>query len=547
MTPFTCILIGEESLLIQCAKVVLGRGHEIAAVASRNPDVLGWAKGAGIAVLEPGKGLETRISTDFDWLLSISNLSVLPQALLDRARKGAVNFHDGPLPRYAGLNAPLWARLNGESRHGITWHLIGGGIDEGDILSQVYFNIAEDDTAFSLNARCYAAAIESFPGVVAVLEGSAVARSPQDLSQRSLCRRDDRPAAAARLDFTKGADDLVRLVRALDHGGYWNPLALPKLASAAGVFAVTRAERAEGRGRPGEVLEVGASLLVACGDGAVLLSDLTCLGGMPVAASAVAKAGEDLPGVDEALTQAMARVTKGEAHWRRALADFAPAGITANAGGSGFASRALVISAERAVAILAAYAPGDWALIAPHTKDAHDSAPEYVARWVPMAVRGDTLGELAQNIRAGIGASTKYASYARDLIGRDPALSPLVQPALALSLVGEHLAGSALCVIVDGPQAILSADLSRVDAATLDLFTSRVAHLAGAAQDAPLAALDRLAFIAGVGVASFSWQLCLAGLGALAQRRLSPSIQVWVSALGNGVVLALGIRMFWPA
>lgn len=43
---------------------------------------------------------------DYDWLLSVANLSIIPQPLLDGARRGAVNFHDGPLPRHAGLNAP---------------------------------------------------------------------------------------------------------------------------------------------------------------------------------------------------------------------------------------------------------------------------------------------------------------------------------------------------------------------------------------------------------------------------------------------------------
>ena len=37
--------------------------------------------------------------------------------------KGAINFHDGPLPQMAGLNTPVWALLNGEAEHGISWML----------------------------------------------------------------------------------------------------------------------------------------------------------------------------------------------------------------------------------------------------------------------------------------------------------------------------------------------------------------------------------------------------------------------------------------
>ena len=58
---------------------------------------------------------------------------MIPDPVLALAARGAINFHDGPLPRYAGLNAPVWAILNREPAHGVTWHLIEGGIDEGDI------------------------------------------------------------------------------------------------------------------------------------------------------------------------------------------------------------------------------------------------------------------------------------------------------------------------------------------------------------------------------------------------------------------------------
>lgn len=64
---------------------------------------------------------------------------------------------------------------------------------------------------------------------------------------------------------------------------------------------------------------------------------------------------------------------------------------------------------------------------------------------------------------------------------------------------------------------------------------------------APLTGLDRLTFVAGVAVASFSWQTVLAWLGALAHRRLSPRVQFWTGVLGNGLVMLLGARMLFPA
>ncbi|MBN8292232.1 LLM class flavin-dependent oxidoreductase [Rhodobacter sp. NTK016B] len=490
MTSFSSVLVGNESLLVECAKILLGRGHRIVTVASRNAEVIAWAETAGLPVVEPGKGLETRVTEDFDWLLSIANLSVLPDALIARAAKGAVNFHDGPLPRYAGLNAPLWAMLNGETRHGVTWHRIEGGIDEGRILQQAAFDIQPDDTTFSLNARCYGAAIESFPAVVAALESDAPGTA-QDLSQRTLYRRDDRPARAARIDFTRPAAEIVRLVRALDHSGYWNPLALPKVETAKGVFAVTGAEIVPGSGVPGTVLDTGDALTVACADGAVILTGLTCLGGLPE--SDIAATGDLLPAPSDALTDAMARVTPGEARWRKALAAFAPSELSTRSGGTGRAERALDnVTAPRAAAILSSFTPGSWAYRGPMTGDAHRAATAYIAPWVPMNVTGDSLGALEAAIADAKAFTETHPSYARDLIGRDPALMPLSAPALGLSETGTPIEGVALC-LVSGPAGLtLSADLSLTDEAALDLAAARIAHLAQAEIATPLAELDRL-------------------------------------------------------
>ena len=47
----------------------------------------------------------------------------------------------------------------------------------------------------------------------------------------------------------------------------------------------------------------------------------------------------------------------------------------------------------------------------------------------------------------------------------------------------------------------------------------------------------RLAFIVGAFGASLSWQLLLAGLGAIAHRRLPPRFQLAISLLGNVIIV----------
>ncbi|MGB3278258.1 MAG: formyltransferase family protein, partial [Pseudorhodobacter sp.] len=222
------LIIGNESLTIQCSESLLARGHAIAALVTRNPDVRAWGQAKGLRIEAPGKELKARLAgLKVDWLLSIANLNVISGDLLALADQ-AVNFHDGPLPRYAGLNAPVWAILNHEPQHGITWHRMVAGVDEGAILEQRLFDIAPNETALTLNTKCFEAAIESFPAVLTALESKSPG-TPQDLTQRRVFARADRPAAAARLDFTQSAEQVATLVRGLDHGTYANPVALPKI------------------------------------------------------------------------------------------------------------------------------------------------------------------------------------------------------------------------------------------------------------------------------------------------------------------------------
>ena len=330
MTQFSTLLIGNEALTCQCGEVLLERGHSISAVVTRNPDVQAWALGRGLRIEAQQAGLATRLAgMQVDWVLSIANLHMISNDILGLARNGGVNFHDGPLPRYAGLNAPVWAILNGETRHEISWHLMADGVDEGDVLETRAFAIAQDDTALTLNTKCFEAAIDSFPALLGQLETGPLQRRKQDLSQRRLYLRSDRPAAMGRIDFAAKADDIIRLVRALDHGRYWNPLTTAKIATAGAVLNVGAANRATGSGTPGQVLSAtDDGLVVACADGAVRLSRLTCQDKV-LAVSGAAVAVQMLPALApseaDQLTAVLAAAVGQEPRYRDQLLTLQPA------------------------------------------------------------------------------------------------------------------------------------------------------------------------------------------------------------------------------
>lgn len=61
-----------------------------------------------------------------------------------------MNIHFSLLPAYKGCYTSIWPILNGETKSGVTLHLIDDGIDTGDILDQAEVTITPEMTARDL-------------------------------------------------------------------------------------------------------------------------------------------------------------------------------------------------------------------------------------------------------------------------------------------------------------------------------------------------------------------------------------------------------------
>lgn len=495
----TALLIGNESLTAECGRRWLERGHTLAAVVTREARVAAWASDAGLRVIAPGAGLTDRTAgLAVDWVLSVANLSVVPAPVLALARQGGVNFHDGPLPGYSGLNAPVWALLQGEATHAITWHLMTGGIDEGDVLATRQFDIEADDTAFTLNARCFAAAVDSFAEVIKTMEAGGHPRQPQSAGARKVWMRADRPSAAGRLDFTQPATALARRVRALDHAGYRNPLAVAKIEVPGQVWAVGQAQVVDGSAAPGTVLQRDAdSLTVACAEGAVRLSALTCLKGLPIdTARAGAFLASPTPDTTAALDAAMAPVAEAEARLRGLLLHPDPV-LAGSAAAQDWQSIPLTLPAH-SPALLALAATralgrtgGDIALA---TGD--NPAPGYLLPWVPLRLDASGPVSAAESRMAkALEAARAATGIAADLALREPGLTGLVPSGLALSMGGDPLPGSALTICTGTPT--LWHDATRLTPAEAAQIADRLTRLLTAMTADPQADLASLSLLSG--------------------------------------------------
>ena len=498
MSAFSALIIGHDTLALNCARMLREAGHEIRAIVTRHAEFQTWAEAAGIARIAPGAGLADRVQgLEVDWLLSIANLEIIPDVVLARAGKGAVNFHDGPLPRYAGLNAPVWAILNDEPSHGVTWHRIEGGIDEGNILAQRVFDIVPEETALSLNTKCFAAGLESFPEVIEALATGDATGVPQDLDQRSYFARDQRPDHFGILDFSQDTNSILRVVRAMDHGDYWNPLLRAKFETGPGLALVGAAQPADGQAAPGTVLRVSEhGIVVKTGDGAVRLSDLATADGRAFDATTILDAGMVLPAprIDEALSNALARAARSDPFWRARLAGLAaqdpaftpanapvdlhhklklPQGMTAKDARAWFAA----LAARMGAGTVALGIEGD--------------GRGHLSPWVPvMADTTVTQAALGAGLDDDIALAQIKGPFAADLIARMPRWKGRQCPAFAISAGADPVPGAALSLSADG--GALIGDPTRISEPEFDIVTDRYAHMLMSDPDSRIADLDIL-------------------------------------------------------
>jgi amino acid adenylation domain-containing protein len=223
----TCYIIGEESITIKCTEILVEQGFEVLGIISSKKIFRNWAEKHTVPFYETIDCLK-ELSQPYDYLFSIVNYQLLPKTILKMPKVFAINYHDSLLPKYAGIHATSWAIYNNEKWHGITWHLMEEQIDAGDILKQKKIKITPDETAFSLNLKCYEKAVSSFYELVTELKNGTFKVNKQKSYKRSYYARTKKLPGNGFLSWGCSSEEIYRLSRALDFGEYQNKLGLAK-------------------------------------------------------------------------------------------------------------------------------------------------------------------------------------------------------------------------------------------------------------------------------------------------------------------------------
>jgi methionyl-tRNA formyltransferase len=197
---------------------------------------------------------------------------ILPAWTLALPRLGCLNIHASLLPRWRGA-APIHRAIEaGDGETGITIMQMDTGLDTGAMLLTAREPIHPDDTTAQLHDRLAALGARCIVDALAMADSGALRPQSQPDEGVTYAHKIDKSEAA--LDWRQPAALLARRVRAFD------PFPGASFVHAGQVIKAWAGAAVEGRGPPGEVLASGPeALVVACGDGALALTQLQRPGG----------------------------------------------------------------------------------------------------------------------------------------------------------------------------------------------------------------------------------------------------------------------------
>lgn len=528
--PWRCAFIGDESLAAQCAEIARAHGLPVAVIATTNPQVQEYAADNGIACVDSAGDLATTLAEhDFDVLLSVANLRVLPDAVLALAPVN-INFHDGPLPGYAGLNVTTWALLGEESEHAITWHVMTSDVDGGEIITAEPMPILADDTAFALNARCYEAGVRSFARVAEQLARGELHTSPQPAGAHQMFGKFTRPTAVFDPTAPAARTDLLR--RALSLGArYRNTLGAVRIVLGDDVYLLEKSRVLEptAGAAVGTIVSIDEQgVRIATGDADLLLAEVatptgafTCVREMVTGRGLAAGDAFPLPsaGLVAAFGGADPQLARSETFWLNRLAGLEPTDVprvSATPTDTSWASASVEVpvgaTADDLLATIAAWVArvsgtgrASLAYDDPSTRAAGRALAPLVHRPVTKIDIGEQLSfdALRTSVADERATLAKRGPFLRDLVARDPRtrehapVTPIVVDLDADASTLGHPAGAALHFTVDTAAASLTVHHRNdaIDAEHASRVAEQLTTFLTAALAAPAAAVQHLPLV----------------------------------------------------
>ncbi len=271
--------------------------HDVVAVYSQPPRAAGRgqkprpspvqqaAEALGLPVMTPERLKSPEDQAAFaahgaDVAVVVAYGLILPQAVLDAPRLGCLNIHASLLPRWRGAAPIHRAILAGDLETGVAIMQMEAGLDTGPVLAEARTTIGDTETTAELHDRLSDMGAALISDVLDRLPLPAISQPESGVTYAAKIDK-----AEARIDWTRPAAEVDRQIRGLSpFPGAWCMAGDERLK-------LLRSELATGTGKPGEVLP---GFVIACGTGAIRVTEAQRQGKKPMSAAEVLR-GISLP------------------------------------------------------------------------------------------------------------------------------------------------------------------------------------------------------------------------------------------------------------
>lgn len=279
----------------------VGRGRSVT-----SPPAAARARELGLPLAQPERlrrdaAFAGRLAElDLDVAVTAAYGQILPASLLEVPREGFLNVHASLLPRWRGAAPVQHALIAGDEVTGVSIMQTEAGLDTGPVRLVRELRIAADDDAPTLLDALARLGAEALLEALDQLADGTLPSVPQDDAEATLAPRLTKDDGRVRWA------DPARRVRDRHRGvagwpGSWCRLGVDDEAAVLKVHGLEIAPDAAGAAAPGidpgTVLAVDADgLRVACGEGAVRLTEVQPAGKPRMDARAWANGARVVPG-----------------------------------------------------------------------------------------------------------------------------------------------------------------------------------------------------------------------------------------------------------
>lgn len=224
-----------------------------------------------------------------DLMVVVAYGLLLPQAVLDIPRLGCINVHASLLPRWRGA-APIQRSIEaGDNETGVSIMQMEAGLDTGPVISSAHCDIAPEDTSDSLFEKLAELGGPALLSALSKIESGTAVASAQDEQQSTYAHKIDKSEAL--INWSDSAANIERKIRAFNPF----PVAYTHMGDIRIKVWSAQVSQSSAVGEPGFIVTSGSEgLLVQCGSGHLLISEIQLAGKSRMAVTEILKSRADL-------------------------------------------------------------------------------------------------------------------------------------------------------------------------------------------------------------------------------------------------------------